>query len=302
MTWNLVSYVIEKLGIEGTAWAMLTIMGGVLICMVIPYLLGSFNFGLIISKKKYNDDIRNHGSGNAGTTNMLRTYGKGAAVLTLIGDMLKAVIAVMIGYLVLNLQIKDPNSGSILYYDKLGASIAGLFVMLGHMFPCFYKFKGGKGVATAGTVVLMINPIVFAILFIVFLIIVIGTKYVSLGSIMGLSLYPIVLVAFDGPGSAALFAVAMACLVVYKHKDNIKRLRDGKESKLSFGKGSKKKVEDTPTPTEAPSVEDSDDNYTECTGCKHLIPITRAKCAYCGTVNEKCPADSGKKSKKKQKK
>ncbi len=222
----------------GATW--LTV-GGVVLCIVIPYLLGSFNFGLIISRRKFHDDIRQHGSGNAGTTNMLRTYGKRAAVLTLLGDMLKAFLAVSIGYLVVgvNLTIIDTATGeTYTYVNQFGAAIAGLFVMMGHMFPIFYKFKGGKGVATSAMVVLMISPISFVFCFLTFLIIVIGTKYVSLGSCMGMMLYPIILKAFSGENNpmAQLMAVLMALLVVFMHRENLKRLRAGTESKLSFGK------------------------------------------------------------------
>ena len=252
--WTLVSYLVEKFGIGGTPAAALMTVGGVLFCIIIPYLLGSFNFGLIISRKKYHDDIRQHGSGNAGTTNMLRTYGKGAAVLTLLGDMLKAVIAVGIGYLVVgtNIVATDPNTGATVHYvDQFGAAIAGLFVMMGHMFPIFYKFKGGKGVATSAMVILMISPISCLICFVIFLIIVIGTRFVSLGSCMGLLLYPIILSAFSGEQNptARILAVAMAILVLFAHRENLKRLRAGTESKLSFGR--KKKSEpgaDSETP------------------------------------------------------
>ena len=248
--WNLVSYLIGKLGVEGKPAAIAVTLGGVLLCMVIPYLLGSFNFGLIISQKKYNDDIRTHGSGNAGTTNMLRTYGKGAAVLTLLGDMMKALVAVGLGYLILNLNYKgiDPVTEETVWIrDSAGAAIAGLFVMLGHMFPIFYKFKGGKGVATSAMVILMMSPPTFLILLAIFVIIVLGTRYVSLGSVMCLALYPLVLSAFSRGqnGTACLVAVLMAALVIYMHRANIKRLWQGKESKISLGKGKKKVDVDT---------------------------------------------------------
>ncbi len=239
--WNLFSYLVDRFDLTGAAF--FGVMAGcVLLCAVIPYLLGSFNFGLIISRRKYHDDIRQHGSGNAGTTNMLRTYGKRAAVITLLGDMLKALVAVLLGYLIIGFAtgIKDPETGEAigLFVDKTGAAIAGLFVMIGHMFPIFYKFKGGKGVATSAMVVLMIDPLSFVICLSVFIIIVVGTRYVSLGSCMGMILYPIILSAFSGGRNptAQATAVCMALLVVFMHRENLKRLRDGKESKLSFKK------------------------------------------------------------------
>ncbi len=254
MPHNLTFYLIEKFGLDGAAKTAV-IVGGVFLCMLIPYLLGSFNFGLIISKKKYNDDIRTHGSGNAGTTNMLRTYGKRAAVLTLLGDMCKAALAVGLGYLIadISFDVVNPATGQAgRLVEHYGAAIAGLFVMMGHMFPVFYKFKGGKGVATSCAVILMLDllsprpfPFVFLICFAIFVIIVVGTKYVSLASMMGMIFYPIVLSAFSQPteaypqgvdATAQALAVVMAVLVVFMHRENIKRLRAGTESKLYFSK------------------------------------------------------------------
>lgn len=242
--WTLVSYLIEKLGVQGTPAASALTVGGILLCIIIPYLLGSLNFGVLISHKKYNDDVRTHGSGNAGATNMLRTYGTKAAIFTMAGDMLKAVIAVGLGYLVvgINAEVVDANGVSYRMVDQFGAAIAGLFVMLGHMFPIFFKFKGGKGVATSGMVIIMISPLTGLICLIIFLIIVIGTRYVSLGSVMGLIFYPIVLNAFshayDPPrnATACMTSVLMALLVVFMHRENIKRLAAGTESKISFKK------------------------------------------------------------------
>ena len=245
--WTLVSYLIEKLDIAGTIGATAITVGGVLLCIIIPYLLGSINFGVIISNKEYNDDIRNHGSGNAGATNMLRTFGVKASVLTMVGDMLKAVIAVGLGYLIVgtNVVLADPETGDLFRYkDQFGAAIAGFFVMMGHMFPIYFKFKGGKGVATSAMVILMISPITCLFCFLIFVIIVVGTKYVSLGSIMGMIFYPIILTAFSGGQNptACIMAVLMALAVVFMHRENIKRLRDGNERKISLGK--KKKTEE----------------------------------------------------------
>lgn len=307
--WNLVSYLIERYQLEG--WASLgVIFGGIVLCMMIPYLLGSLNFGVIISRKAYRDDVRTHGSGNAGTTNMLRTYGKGAAALTLLGDMLKAVVAVAFGYFIFTYRsVIDIDNTPTLVTDKIGAAVAGLFVMLGHMFPCYFRFKGGKGVATLAMVVLMINPIVFAILMLIFVIIVACTKYVSLGSVMGALLYPVILYAFEGKrgsGTACALAVVMGLLVVFMHRENIKRLREGKESKLSFkkkkpaegvaedgkpatgtadgsatGKAGKKSEKAKAEPAEP----EREYQFVHCPGCGHLIPQSRKKCGYCNTVN-----------------
>ena len=142
---------------------------GVLVSIIIPYLLGSLNFAIIISAKQYKQDIRSFGLKNAGMTNMMRTYGKKAAGLTLIGDALKAIVACAVGYLMLG---------------YIGCYIAGLFCVIGHMFPVFYKFKGGKGVVTGAMAILMGDPITFAIILLIFIIIVAFTRYISLGSIM----------------------------------------------------------------------------------------------------------------------
>ncbi len=243
---TLVSFLIEKLGMEDNSTGRLLItLGGVLLCIIIPYLLGSINFGLLISKKKYHDDIRTHGSGNAGTTNMLRTYGKRAAVLTLVGDMLKAAIAVGLGYLIFDnsevFRLFDENNQFIreaTILDTGGAAIAGLFVMLGHMFPIFYRFKGGKGVATSAVVVLMISWPSFLLCALIFIVIVVGTKYVSLASCMGMIFYPIILNAYQKNQNplAKIAAIAMATMVVFMHRENLKRLTQGKESKIYFSK------------------------------------------------------------------
>ncbi len=210
---------------------------GVLLCMIIAYLLGSLNFGIILSKKMYHEDIRNSGSGNAGTTNMLRTYGKKAAILTLLLDMLKGGVAVVIGALILK------ANGSV---D--GAAIAGLFAVIGHMFPCFFAFKGGKGVATTAMIMLLTRPLIFLIVLVAFLIIVIGTKYVSLGSVVCAMLFPILLYRLDTSyvvadptlygdhGWLTLSFMLIMVLVVFMHRSNLKRLWAGKESKISFGK------------------------------------------------------------------
>ena len=195
-----------------------------IVCTLVPYLLGSINFAVIISSRNYKDDVREHGSGNAGMTNMLRTYGKKAAALTLGGDALKAVLAALVGYFMMGL---------------LGAYIAGFFCILGHMFPIFFKFRGGKGVVTTAASMLMCNPIVFLILLVLFVLIVFIWRYISLASVMCVLLYPIVLNGVDtiligGPQIYIIFAILTTVLVVLKHKDNIKRLLEGKENKLKF--------------------------------------------------------------------
>ncbi len=211
----------------------------VLLMAVIAYLLGSLNFAIIISGRKYKEDIRTHGSKNAGMTNMMRTYGKSAAAWTLLGDALKAVVSCLIGYAV---------------FGERGAYVAGLFCMMGHMFPLYYGFRGGKGVVTVAATILMCNPFVFLILFVLFVVLVLCTKFISLGSVMCMLLFPLVLdrisTFFQGGTDfiEIVVAILMTVLVVFKHKENISRLLKGQESKFSFKKSVK-----TPEP---PSEED----------------------------------------------
>ena len=199
----------------------------------VAYLLGSLNFAVIVSRNKYKDDIRNHGSGNGGATNMQRTYGNMAAVLTMGGDMLKAVVAVTVGSALL---------GAI-----FGGYMAAFFCVLGHMFPIFFRFKGGKGVATSAAAMLMLNPSVFAVIILTFIVVVLSTKYISLGSIMAAALYPVVLNRINEitadwfilNGTLAgsfdeIFAMLMAVMVIFMHRTNIKRLINGTESKISL--------------------------------------------------------------------
>ncbi len=203
-------------------------------CIIVPYLLGSLNFGIIWSKLLFKDDVRSHGSGNAGSTNMLRNYGKKAAVMTLVGDALKTVISCYIGAFL---------------YGSVGVALAGLFCMMGHMFPIYYKFKGGKGIVCLAMLVLMTDFRVFLFLLFVFVVIVAGTKYVSLGSVIGAMLYPIVLNRLNnGTRTIELFAILVAALIVFMHRENIKRLFKGTENKLSFK--SKKSADMTDTSEE----------------------------------------------------
>lgn len=210
--------------------------------IMIAYLLGSINFAIVISGRKYKEDIRAHGSKNAGMTNMMRTYGKSAAVLTLVGDALKAILSCIIGYLIMG---------------QLGAYAAGLFCMIGHVFPLYYGFKGGKGVVTAAATVLMTDPLVFLILLTLFVIMVAIWRFISLASITCMGLYPLILSfttrLFVGKVSPfILFSILMAVLIIGKHWSNIKRLRDGTESKFSFKKSVK-----------APKTEDAKINKEE---------------------------------------
>ena len=191
-TWNLVSYLIDQLGVGGTPAATAITIGGILLCVIVPYLLGSLNFGVMISQRHYRDDVRTHGSGNAGATNMLRTYGKKAAILTFLVDFLKGVAACLIAMLLVTL-IKG---GSAIAKD-IAVTAAGMGAILGHNWPLYFGFKGGKGVLTSFAIMLFIVPVPTLIAFVLFIVIVAITRYVSLGSIIAAASLP-VMVFFAG--------------------------------------------------------------------------------------------------------
>ena len=200
------------------------------------YLLGSINTAIIISKKKFGKDIRESGSGNAGTTNMMRTYGKLAGIATFAGDILKAVVSVYFG---------------MFLCGTMGAYIGGFTCILGHMFPVYYHFKGGKGVAVAAVMILITEPSVFLMVAGTFLILLLSTKYVSLASIAAAGLYPMMLYNFivtkyGYSDFRAIIALIIGILIIFMHRSNIKRLREGKENKINLKKKpkEKKKAED----------------------------------------------------------
>ena len=206
-----------------------------ILVMVISYLLGSLNFGVILSKLR-KDDVRTHGSGNAGTTNMLRNFGKVAAILTIIGDMAKVALAIIIAVKIVN--VSDLAQYN-LFKDNaeiMVESFAGLFCVIGHIFPCFFKFKGGKGVATSGGMVFMIDWRIALILLLMFIITVALTQYVSFGSILMAVFYPIYIFAFYLSIPLTLIALVFTIIVVVKHKENISRLIHHTENKISFSK------------------------------------------------------------------
>ena len=209
----------------------------IILVILSSYLLGSINTAIVVSKLLYKDDIRNHGSGNAGLTNMLRTYGKGAAALTLLGDMLKTVFAILISGLLFGLHYQSGISLQDYGY------VAALFAVLGHIFPIYYKFKGGKGVLATATAALILTPVPFLILIALFIVIVAMSKYVSLGSVSVAVLYPVLVngyfsFAFGAtpPGILSLCTIILAILIVWCHRENLKRISDKTERKISFKK------------------------------------------------------------------
>ena len=206
-----------------------------LLAAVAAYLIGSINFAIIITRLFAKKDIRDYGSGNAGMTNVLRTLGKGPAVLVTLGDFCKGVAAVLVGRLILHLL-----GGGIPFY---GDYFLGLFAMLGHCFPIFYGFRGGKGILVSAGVILVLNWRVLLIILAVFLIVVAFTRAVSLGSISAAAAYPVSTLIVDllrkapHPFLNALSALVIGGLVIFMHRSNIRRLLNGTENKL----GQKKK-------------------------------------------------------------
>ena len=191
------------------------------------YLLGSILFGVLISKVMYNDDVRNHGSGNAGMTNVLRTYGKLPAVFTTIGDVGKSVAAVNLGRFIFGALLSGTGAAWQNPLDPVcGAYLAAIFCMIGHSRPIFFGFKGGKGVLVGAGAALA-----------TFLIEVAVTRIVSLGSIIIAALYPvgtlINLIARGANLPTILFSliccVIMAAMVIWLHRSNIERLKNGTE-------------------------------------------------------------------------
>ena len=201
---------------------------------IIAYLIGSINFSVILSKKMAGFDLREKGSGNAGTTNMLRTVGKGAAALTLICDVLKGVVAIGIAILI-------GKTGADI--DKaLLVQIAGIAVVLGHTFPIFFQFKGGKGVATSLGVLLLSNWQIGLICLVFGLLLIILTRMVSLGSCSSAVLFPVLTlfisenyIVSQGSGYF-IYSVILAIIVLFNHRSNIKRILTGTENKISFKK------------------------------------------------------------------
>ncbi len=213
-------------GAFGAVFWVVTVFS-VLALLVVPYFLGSINFGIIISKLFHGEDIREYGSGNAGMTNMLRTYGKRDAAITLIGDALKAVVAVILGRILFGIS---------------GGYVAGLTCILGHAFPCYYKFKGGKGVVVTAATIAVIDWRIFLVLLGIFILVVAFSKYISLGSVCGMLVFPLLVQVWDrGLSINVLLSCLISALVIFLHRGNIKRIYNGTESKLSLSKTDKHK-------------------------------------------------------------
>lgn len=185
--------------------------------IIFSYLFGNLSPAIILSKSFKQTDIREHGSGNAGTTNVLRVMGKrfGAAVFLL--DLLKGAIPAYLG---------------LLYGGMDIAYICGITAAIGHVFPVLYGFKGGKGVATSFGAALVLSPPFALISILVFAVVVYATRYVSLGSIIGTATFPILMALFNNSLSIKMYSLIFALIILYSHKKNISKLINGTENKI----------------------------------------------------------------------
>ena len=211
-------------------------MASYIIIAIIAYLIGSINTSVIISKKIAGFDVREKGSGNAGSTNVLRAVGLKAALITLVCDILKGVVAICIALIIGNI---TQNTDKALLIQ-----LAGLFVVLGHTFPIFFGFKGGKGVATSLGVILLVNWKIGLICLCFALVIMLFTRMVSMGSIGAAILFPILTIFIDGTNFIVessgirflVFSIILALIIIFNHRENIIRITNGTENKISFKK------------------------------------------------------------------
>jgi len=244
-------------GLIGYFWKDVPLAASLLLAFVyilIPYLLGSVNTAIIVSDKFYHDDIRNYGSGNAGFTNIMRIYGKRAAIITFVGDFLKTVLAIMIGWCC---------------FGYLTAYIAGFACFLGHIFPVYYRFRGGKGILCLTAMLFMLDWRIFLVLLAIFLLVVAMSKYISFGSVLCSVLFPLL---FNRMNKALLalvphmylcqlIAIVIAVIVVVKHWGNLKRIFDGTESKFRFKKSKAAVDEAAPADPEPETSAEKKINY-----------------------------------------
>jgi glycerol-3-phosphate acyltransferase PlsY len=209
------------------------------ITAVQAYVIGGINGAIIASKYFYRKDIRKFGSGNPGLTNFLRVFGKGGVVIVVLIDVLKTVAPVIIGGWLLShfLPADTFPSGNVGFFDLnfFGSEWAGFFVMMGHCFPLFYEFRGGKGVMAVGTIVFFIDWRIALAAWGMFILLTLLTRYVSLGAIVGVLVYPL-MVGLLGFGGVWEILIASACtvLLIVRHRENVKRIIKGTESKFSL--------------------------------------------------------------------
>lgn len=218
----------------------------ILITAAISYLLGSCNSAIITVRLLKHEDIREHGSKNAGLTNTLRCYGKGPALITLIGDLSKGIIACFLSIVIAKAILGGDFGQTHIIDERTIGYISGIFSILGHIFPVYYGFKGGKGVLVSCSILLVIDPVTFCIVIPLFIAVVAISRYVSLGSIIAAAAYPIITFCIHmfvynvGMERSLIHTALVICtsaMIIYMHRTNIERLRNGTENKF----GAKKK-------------------------------------------------------------
>lgn len=195
-------------------------MGKYILAIILGYLIGNFATSYVAGKLIANIDIRNYGSGNAGATNTFRVLGPAAGTIVFIGDVLKGLLAALIGHWL---------TGTV-----AGGMLAGTFAVVGHNWPVMFNFKGGKGIASSFGLIMALFPKIGLILFVVVVTVILVSRYVSLGSITAAVLFPILLIIFGQPFRIVLLGLILCLMALWRHTDNISRLRMGKENKISF--------------------------------------------------------------------
>jgi acyl phosphate:glycerol-3-phosphate acyltransferase len=194
-----------------------------ILSFLISYLIGAISFSIILTKRIKKVDIREYGSGNAGATNTMRVLGKGPAIAVLLLDVLKGVAAILIA--------------EAFHLSEWGIVLSGFFAIVGHVWPIYYGFKGGKGVATTIGVFMMISFLPTLIAGIVTILLIAITRYVSLGSLILILVTPILAYFFHAPPSFTIVGLILFLISAYKHRENIRRLLKGTENKLGAKKG-----------------------------------------------------------------
>ena len=230
---------------------MIKVIISLLLTMIISYLLGSCNSSIIIIRILKHEDIREHGSKNAGLTNTLRCYGKFPALLTLIGDLAKGIIAVILSIWAFKLIIGGdfpnslPEGCPVVLDEKSIGYISGFFAILGHIFPIYYGFKGGKGILVSSSILIVVDPLTFAIIIPFFALVLFITRYVSVSSISAAAFYPILTfilhffvekLPMENCIAHVILVACTSALLIYMHRANIKRLKEGTENRFSFNK------------------------------------------------------------------
>ena len=219
----MLNYVLDSAHVSG-CWLALAAVG----IAVLAYFLGCFNGAVVVSRYILRDDVRNHGSGNAGLTNFYRTFGGPLTLVVILSDAVKAVVAVLFA-----MWIAGSISPELITLSKYWA---GLFCLLGHMFPVTFQFRGGKGILSGGTIALMMDWRVALVVWGGFLILAIATRYVSLGSCWAGLSFPFVTWFVYQDELITVLAVIIGCLILWKHRGNMVRIAKGTESKFTLHK------------------------------------------------------------------